>query len=196
MVRGLDEHFPGEAFALPHLFLEERRRVLSRVIASVLDKHEETYRRIWEENRQLVRYLRQSDAPIPDALAIVARHVLEQETLAALAALDRVGPLPERVVEAIAEANALGLTLDLAPAKPRLQALVDRALDAVAAEPTAQRVADAQRLVEDAEAHGLRFGLWRAQNRFLEVWRARAEARAVLAPLGDALGFSLSVEPA
>jgi alpha-amylase/alpha-mannosidase (GH57 family) len=196
MVRGLDEHFPGEAFALPHLFLEERRRVLSRVIASVLDKHEETYRRIWEENRQLVRYLRQSDAPIPDALAIVARHVLEQETLAELAALERVAPLPERLLEAIAEANALGLTLDLAPAKPRMQALVDRALDAVAAEPTAERVADAQRLVEDAAGLGLRFGLWRAQNRFLEIWRASAEARTVLAPLGAALGFNLSAEPA
>src|SRR5439155_754849 len=82
MVRGIDEYFRGEAFGLPHLFLEERRRVLARVIASVLDKHETTYRGIWEENRKLVRYLRQADAPIPDALAIVARHVLEQEALA------------------------------------------------------------------------------------------------------------------
>ena len=79
MVRGIDEHFPGETFALPHLFLDERRRVLARVIASVLAKHEETYRRIWEEEPGLVRYLRQADAPIPEALAIVARHVLEQE---------------------------------------------------------------------------------------------------------------------
>ena len=93
MVRGLDEHFPGEPFALPDLFLEERRRVLARVIASVLDRHEETYRTIWEEQRQLMRYLRQADAPIPEALAIVARHVLEQETLADLARVEGAGPL-------------------------------------------------------------------------------------------------------
>jgi hypothetical protein len=195
MVRGLDEHFPGDAFALPHLFLDERRRVLARVIASVLERHEETYRAIWEENRRLVRYLREADAPIPEALAIVARHVLEQETLAEVARTEGAGPLPERLVDAIAEARALGLTLDLAPAKPRLQALVDRALDAVAAEPTPRRVADARRLVEDATGLGLRFGLWRAQNRFLEIWRARPEARVALGPLGDALGFSLAAEP-
>jgi hypothetical protein len=196
MVRGLDEHFPGEHFGLPHLFLEERRRVLARVIASILERHEATYRAIWEENRGLVRYLRHADAPIPDALAIVARHVLEQETLAELARVPGPGPLPERLLEGLAEASELGLGLDLSPAKPLMQALVDRALDAVAAAPTAEQVADARRLVTDAAALGLRFGLWRAQNRFYDIWQARPQARAALAPLGEALGFNLVAGPA
>jgi len=191
MVRGIDEYFRGEAFGLPHLFLEERRRVLARVIASVLDKHETTYRGIWEENRKLVRYLRQADAPIPDALAIVARHVLEQEALAELADVDRTGALSEPLLETLAEASALGLTLDLLPAKPQLQAAVDRALDAVAADPSAERVAAAGRLITDARTLGLRFGLWATQNRFFEIWRDRREARPRLAPLGAALGFKL-----
>jgi alpha-amylase/alpha-mannosidase (GH57 family) len=194
MVRGIDEYFRGEAFGLPHLFLEERRRVLARVIASVLDKHETTYRGIWAENRKLVRYLRQADAPIPDALAIVARHVLEQEALAELADVDRTGALSEPLLETLAEASALGLTLDLLPAKPHLQAAVDRALDAVAADPTAERVAAASRLITDARTLGLRFGLWATQNRFFEIWRGRREARPRLATLGTALGFKLAVE--
>jgi len=194
MVRGIDDYFRGEAFGLPHLFLEERRRVLARVIASVLDKHETTYREIWEENRKLVRYLRQADAPIPEALAIVARHVLEQEALAALADVDRTGTLSERLLEMVAEASALGLTLDLSPAKPTMQAAVDRALEAVAADPTAERLHAAVRLITDARGLGLRFGLWATQNRFFEIWRARRDARARLAPLGSALGFKLAVE--
>jgi alpha-amylase/alpha-mannosidase (GH57 family) len=195
MVRGLDEHFPGEPFALPQLFLQERRGVLKRVIASVLERHEETYRQIWEENRKLVRYLRQADAPIPDALALVARHVLEQETLAALARLRDAGPLPERVTEPIQEARALGLTLDLSPAKSTLQHVVMRGFSAVAADPTAEAVGAVQRVVEEATAGGLRFGLWQAQNRFFEIWRSRPAARAVLAPLGAVLGFHLATEP-
>jgi len=162
----------------------------------VLDKHEETFRTIWEEQRQLIRYLRQADAPIPEALAIVARHVLEQEALATLARVEGAGPLPERVGELIHEAGGLGLTLDLLPAKPALQRAVQSALAAVAVEPVAARVAAAQRLIEDARALGLRFGLWQAQNRFFETWRARPEARAALAPLGAALGFNLAAEPA
>jgi hypothetical protein len=197
MVRGLDEFFPGEPFALPHLFLDERRRVLARVIASVLDKHEETYRRIWEENQKLVRYLRQADAPIPEALAIVARHVLEQEALAELARVDAAaGALPERAVELVREASVLGLNPDLAPARPSLQRAVLSALDAVAAEPAAERVEAARHLVEDAGALGLEFGLWEAQNRFFEIWRAQPEARPVLTPLATALVFNLNGEPA
>ena len=194
MVRGIDEYFRGETFGLPHLFLEERRRVLARVITSVLEKHEATYRRIWEENRKLVQYLRQADAPIPDALAIVARHVLEQEALSELTHVDEVGALPEPLLETVAEAGALGLTLDLTPSKAQMQAAVDKALDAVATDPAPERVAAAERLVSDARALGLRFGLWGAQNRFFEIWRARREARARLAPLGTALGFKLAVE--
>ena len=73
LVRGLDEHFPGGVASLSHLFLEERRRVLADVIRATLEKHEETYRQIWEENRKLVHYVREVDAPIPEALALVAR---------------------------------------------------------------------------------------------------------------------------
>jgi len=194
MVRGLDEFFPAE-FALPHLFLDERRQVLARVIASVLDKHEETYRRIWEENHKLVRYLRQADAPIPEALAIVARHVLEQEARAELARLGDGGALPERAVELVREARALGLTLDLTPATPALRRAVLGALDAVAAEPGAERVAAVQRLVQEAGVLGVDFGLWEAQNRLFEIWRAQPEARPVLEPLAAALGFNLNGAP-
>src|SRR5204863_1687551 len=59
MVRGMDEYFPGRPYSLTDLFLEERRRLLRSVIAAVLERHEETYRRIWEENRKLIHYLRQ-----------------------------------------------------------------------------------------------------------------------------------------
>ncbi|HEU5194198.1 MAG TPA: DUF3536 domain-containing protein [Methylomirabilota bacterium] len=194
MVRGIDDYFRGEAFGLPHLFLEERRRVLARVIATTLEKHEATYRGIWEENRKLVRYLRQADAPIPEALAIVARHVLEQEALAALADVERTGTFSELLLETLAEAHALGLTLDLSPAKPPMQAAVDRALDAVAADPTPERLTAAVRLITDARALALRFGLWAAQNRFFEIWRLRRDARPWLAQLGAALGFNLAVE--
>jgi alpha-amylase/alpha-mannosidase (GH57 family) len=191
MVRGLDESFPGTSFSLPDLFLDERRRVLARVIAAGLDKHEETYRRIWAENHKLVLYLRQADVPIPDALAIVGRHVLEQEALAALARLDDGGALPERVVELVREAEVVGIALDLAPAEPVLQRAVLAALDTMAAAPDAERVAAVRRLVEDARGLRLEFGLWQAQNRFFDIWRAQPETRPLLAPLARALGFNL-----
>jgi hypothetical protein len=117
--------------------------------------------------------------------------VLEQEALAALARLDD-GALPERAAEIVREARTLGLKLDLTPARPALQRAVLGALDAVAAGPGEDRVAAVRRLVEDAAALGLEFGLWEVQNRFLEVWRAQPQGRPALEPLARALGFNLN----
>jgi alpha-amylase/alpha-mannosidase (GH57 family) len=192
MVRGMDEWFPGEGFSLTDLFLDERRRVLASVTRAMLDKHEETYRRIWEENRKLVHYLRQADAPIPEALALVARYVLSQQLLAEPARFEEAGgagPLPDRLFELAGEATALGLTLDLAEGKPAATRMVARALDAVAESLTDAHVAAALALIEGAHRLGLRYGRWAAQNRFFEIWKRHGEARARLAPLGAVLGF-------
>jgi hypothetical protein len=199
VVRGMDEWFPGGGFSLTDLFLDERRGVLSRVTRATLLKHEETYRHIWEENRKLVHYLRRADAPIPEALGLVARHVLEEEILAELARAEARGdrgPLPDRVFELAGEATALGLTLNLDAGKPIGVRLVRRALGAVAESPTPGRVAEALALIEGANRLGLRYGRWAAQNLFFETWARHPGAHVVLAPLGAALGFHLVPEAA
>jgi alpha-amylase/alpha-mannosidase (GH57 family) len=199
VVRGMDEWFPGGSFSLTDLFLDERRRVLASVTRATLVRHEETYHAIWEENRKLVHYLRQADAPIPEALALVARHVLEEDILAELTKAEAHGDggaLPDRMFELAGEATALGLTLNLDAGKPVAMRLVRRALESVAASPTLARVAEALALIEGAERLGLRYGRWAAQNLFFETWARHAGAHAVLAPLGDALGFHLVPEAA
>jgi alpha-amylase/alpha-mannosidase (GH57 family) len=55
MVRGMDTYFPGAPYGLRHLFLEGRRRVLADVTRAALERHEESFRRVWDETRKLVR---------------------------------------------------------------------------------------------------------------------------------------------
>jgi alpha-amylase/alpha-mannosidase (GH57 family) len=192
LVRGLDEYFPGGLSALSHLFLDERRRVLANVIRATLERHEETYRKIWEENRKLVHYLRAADAPIPEALAIIARHVLEEQNTAELQALPELLVIPDRVVSIVDEANALGLKLDLVPQRAVMHRAVARALDDVAELPSRERIAQSTALIEGAHRLGIPYGRWVAQNRFFQIWSERPEARGDLQPLATALGFSLA----
>ncbi|HEY7647566.1 MAG TPA: DUF3536 domain-containing protein [Methylomirabilota bacterium] len=190
MVRGLDDYFPRDLFGLPHLFLEERRRVLARVIQTVLDKHEATYHRIWEESRKLARYLRQAEAPIPEVLRITARHVLEEEIVAEARRAAESGVIPQPAFEAATEARSLGLPLDLTAARAPLGAAISRALDALAS-PSPERVGAAVALVRGAQRLGVGFGLWHAQNRFFVLWREHPREHAILRPLAQALGFDL-----
>jgi alpha-amylase/alpha-mannosidase (GH57 family) len=192
MVRGLDEYFPREHFTLTHLFLEERRRVLASVLNAVLEKHEQTYQRIWEETRKVIRYLRGAEAPIPDVLAITARHVIEREAVVELAWGVSAGTVPERVFELVDEARGLGLAVDLRDGRPAMREAVRRALIAVDDEPTRERVAEVVTLVESADRLEVGFGRWAVQNQFFELWRARAECHEVMLPLAAALGFDLA----
>jgi alpha-amylase/alpha-mannosidase (GH57 family) len=191
MVRGLDEYFPRETFALRHLFIEERRRVLGLVIRAVLDKHEETYRRIWEESRKLVRYLREVEAPIPEVFRITAQHVLEEELVRELRQTAAAGAIPERAFDISAEAAAIGLTLDLAEARPVMRQAVHEALAGLREAPSPEGVAAALALLDGARRLGVRFGRWVSQNEFFELWQARPDARPILGPLAVSLGFAL-----
>ena len=176
MVRGMDEHFPGEPFALRHLFLEERRGVLARVIAAVLDKHEETFRTIWEEKRKLVRYLRQADAPIPEALASWPATCSSRRRWPTLAAWSGARAIARaRVRAGPTRRAALGLTLDLQPARPRAAARrAERARPPWRPSPRPSASPPRSALVEDAAARwGCASGCGTAQNRFFETWRAR-----------------------
>jgi alpha-amylase/alpha-mannosidase (GH57 family) len=192
LVRGVDEYFPGGLSSLSHLFLDERRRVLANVIRATLERHEETYQKIWEENRKLVHYLRDADAPIPEALAIIARHVLEQQVSVELQSPPNLAAIPDRVVAILDEAKALGLTLDLMPQRFIMQHAVTRVLALVAESPSRERVAQATALIEGARRLGMRYGHWATQNRFFQIWTERPDARAELLPLANALGFSLA----
>jgi hypothetical protein len=191
-VRGLDEHFPEGLFSLTHLFLEQRRRVLASVIQAVLSKHEQTYRRVWEESRKLVRYLRQADAPIPEVLRITAQYVIEEELVAEFGRAAGSTTLPERAFEISEEARSLGLELDCAAVRPSIELMVGQSLDALAEQVTAERVAPLVTLVLGGRRIGLRFGLWHTQNRVFALWRDHPEARDTLRPLLDALGFTLA----
>jgi alpha-amylase/alpha-mannosidase (GH57 family) len=192
LVRGLDEYFPGGLSALGHLFLDERRRVLANVIRATLERHEEAYRKIWEENRKLVHYLREADAPIPEALAIIARHVLQEQASVELQPILDVATIPDRFVAVIDEAKALGLTLDLMPQRFVMNLAVSRALDAIADSPSRERIGQATALIDGARRLSVRYGHWAAQNRFFQIWSERPEARADLVPLATALGFNLA----
>ena len=194
MVRAMDERFAGSSFSLSHLFLEERRGVLATVTENVLERYEQTYHRIWDESRKLVHYLRAEDAPIPDALALVGRHVIEREAIRLLHEVPARGAIPAEVFELSAEARRLGLVIDLAPAKAAMVKAIGTALDAVAGESSPAAIADATALVSGATDLRVPFGLWAAQNRFFGIWNATPEAQERLTPLATLLGFSLPVE--
>ncbi|MGH7332281.1 MAG: DUF3536 domain-containing protein [Candidatus Rokuibacteriota bacterium] len=190
VVRGFDAAFGRDTFSVTDLFIEERRRVLAALLGKVIARHESTVRHVWAETHSLLDYLQSADVPIPETLAVVARRVLEQDALGALAEVPVRLAIPGRVFDFTAHARKLHLRLNLAPARAYLREALTRALDLVEQAPTPVTVAQAVALIEGAERLGVGLGHWAAQNRFFAFWQGRKDLRDSLSPLARALGFA------
>lgn len=194
VVRALDHHFEGKTYGIRDLFLEERRRILAALTETVLRRFEEIYRHLYEENRRLMQYLREVDAPAPEALMLVARYVLQRDVERELAALADGDEIPERISELLAESRSLGVDLGLD--QERAAGHLERALLArmarLEAGVTYDGVHSALAVLHLGERLGAAPEIWAAQNRFFQLWRSvEDETRRLLAPLAAALGFGL-----
>ncbi|HZS32425.1 MAG TPA: DUF3536 domain-containing protein [Methylomirabilota bacterium] len=199
VVRAMDREFPGRAYGIRDVFLEERRRLLARVTEPALARLEETYEHVYGETRRLMQYLCEVDAPAPPALALAARHVLQGRVGRALAALAAGGAVSSQVAAVrvvLAEARSLGLGLQLSPAAVAgpLGAAVDRVLAGLGTGAVRPAVDDVRALLALGAELGTGPDLWAAQNAAFGLWRgASRERRGELAPLLAALGFAPAV---
>jgi hypothetical protein len=181
VVRGFDAAFGRETFSVTDLFLEERRRVLAALLGKVVARHESTLRHVWDETHALLDYLQQADVPIPETLGVVARRVLEQDALDALAQVENAWSSPGASSSCSPRAQ-LHLTLDLTRARPSCSARW-RAIDRVA-ERRRRRVARPWRSWTTRGAWAAVPQHWAAQNRFFALWTGGPTARLRGPPRG------------
>src|SRR3989475_6254965 len=107
VMRTVDAALGPTYFTLRDLLLEDRRRVLEALTAQQLEALAETYRRVYQENRGLMDYLRDAQAPLPPEMVMAAvvglTRDLETELYATLGA-----PLTPRAVTLWEETRAGG----------------------------------------------------------------------------------------
>lgn len=76
IVRMMDKHFGMHNYSLLDLFKDEQRKILHQVISSTIQEFEETYRRMYENNRILMGFLQETGIPIPKAFYTAADFIL------------------------------------------------------------------------------------------------------------------------
>jgi alpha-amylase/alpha-mannosidase (GH57 family) len=70
IVRLMDHHFGTDNYTLWHLFKDEQRKVLRKVMALTLEDIENSFRAIFNNHFTLVRFLHEIGTPIPRELAV------------------------------------------------------------------------------------------------------------------------------
>lgn len=76
VIRLMDQHFGDDSYSLRSLFLDKQREVLDLILASTLAEAEGDYRRLYERNFSLMRFLSELNIPLPQGFSAAESFVL------------------------------------------------------------------------------------------------------------------------
>ena len=163
VIRLLDQYFEnGTIYSLKQLFRDQQRKILDLILTSTLSELEEDYRKIHDRHASLMRFLKDMNIPLPQALVCAADFYLNT-SLRKTFARDALNQA--KIDNLLEEAEALGINLENEGLRYVLEKNLDRAAMELQTNPT-----DTSRLdllvTMTHQARSLPFfvDLWKLQN--------------------------------
>jgi alpha-amylase/alpha-mannosidase (GH57 family) len=160
-------NFPEYTFSLKSLFGDRQRHILYRVLESSLTDAERAYRRLYEDNASLMRFLITQDLPLPRAFRLAAEFVLNRDIRSVFTAdeiqLDRARSL-------LQEAEAVRVPLDEEGLGYAVERAIERLANMALEQPQDVHVLEQWVGMADLiEALPFDVNLWKTQNVFYEL---------------------------
>jgi hypothetical protein len=176
-------NFPEYTFSLKSLFGDRQRQILYRVLESNVVDAERAYRRLYQDNASLMRFLIAQDLPLPSAFRMAAEFVLNRDLREAL-----TGELElARAMSLLEEAHATGVKLDQEGLAYVIALALERVGLAWQKQPDRTEYLDQWvALAGLADALPFDVNLWRTQNVLYEILQSDYPAMRGRAEAGDA----------
>jgi hypothetical protein len=166
-IRALDRHFGQTSYSLKSLFKDERQRVVSVLLESVVNEAEAMYRQVYDNHALLMRFLNEASVALPKVLSVTSEFVIN----AALRRALESEPLDlARIASLLDAARLEKLNLDQAGLSYSLTGRVNSLMQAFAAMPDDINTLERMNSVFDVVG-SLPFqpDLWRVQNVYYEL---------------------------
>ena len=109
VIRLLDDDFGPLIYSLKTLFHDEQRKILNRILSASLSEAEGIYRQVYENYSPLMRFLSDTQAPIPKALQSAAEFTLNAKLKGAITNDSLDGDALHLILR---DASQLGISLD------------------------------------------------------------------------------------
>jgi len=171
VIRLMDKHFETHNYSLWHLFRDEQRKVLNKILESTLREIEASFHQIYERHYSAMQVMREMGIPLPKAFATATeltlstniRHELQREEL----------DLKE-IQKLVEESKHWSLELDKQSlgfvASQRVNSLMQR-LAGISEDTTLlETIGDVLRVLS---AIPLELDLWKAQNIYFSIGTQR-----------------------
>ncbi len=183
-IRTLDSIFGENIFSIQHLFRDDQRRVVDKVLSTALETAESSYREVYEANYTILNFLEHLHIPAPEYLRRAAAYVVgtDLKRLFGSRHMDL-----ERLQQLMAEAGKWSLDLHQDELGFLAANWINQRMLAIKDAP--KHTAEIRQLSETLEhLMGLRLGLhhWKAQNVCFALGKEYFPEMRIAAEKGDA----------
>jgi alpha-amylase/alpha-mannosidase (GH57 family) len=167
-IRQIDKQFDHHTYSIWHLFRDEQRQVMGKILTPAFTRALGAYRQVYENNSTILNFLDWLQIPLPAVLLDAACHVLnaELQTLFGQPQLDL-----QQLEQLIATAQKWQLKLDYDLLGYQAEGWLNATLRQFAADPSDEKTLE--RLIETLETlqglPAIPVNSWTAQNIFFQT---------------------------
>ena len=166
-IRMLDKNFGSSTYSLRSLFQDEKRKILNLILETTLADAEALYRKIYENNVPLMRFLKESGVPSPKILYIAGELVLNENLCRAFGSEEI---LPETIDNFLEESRLQGISLDVNTLEYIFRKNLERIAERFKLRPTDHTALKKLKVaIELLPSLPFEVNLWRVQNLYYEV---------------------------
>jgi alpha-amylase/alpha-mannosidase (GH57 family) len=167
IVRLMDKYFGVNNYSIRDLFRDEQRKVLNLLIGSTLENFEASYRRMYDDNRLLMGFLREAATPLPKAFFGAAEFILNADLKKTFTDetvdLERLRTIVDEMKRWGVSADPVNTAFDV---RLRLEKLMDRFTGKPGDTALLGQLAEAVMLLQ---AVPVDVGYWQVQNQYFAL---------------------------
>jgi alpha-amylase/alpha-mannosidase (GH57 family) len=183
IIRLMDTYFQTHNYSLWHLFKDEQRKVLNKILESTLREIEASFRQIYERHYQVMRVMQEMRIPLPRAFAtateLIIGHDMRKELEREELDFGEIGRLVEEVRRWSLDLDRKSLGFVVTEKINSLMRELSHEPDQVALLETIEN------LLVSLNGISLETDLWMAQNVYFSICRAQYDAVEERASQGD-----------
>ncbi|MFW6134789.1 MAG: DUF3536 domain-containing protein [Elusimicrobiota bacterium] len=79
IIRLIDKHFGTNSYSLWHLFKDEQRKVMQKILQPNLEQTERSIAKLYSDNYAIMNFLKQLNIPMPLSLVVITEQAINQE---------------------------------------------------------------------------------------------------------------------
>ncbi len=179
LIRRMDLYFGHSYYGMDVVVIDERQKILDRVVKETLVHFEETFESLFDAYQIFFEGLRALNYSLPFTLTLVIQQVLNRRLKSLLASGSLDDETYSQVIAVIEEIEGYGGSVEVGQVKEALERILEGLVVRLSEEVNREVLADLLRLLELSARLRIQVNLWELQNVFIHY---NKEARDKILP--------------